>query len=119
MPLQDFIALVEWDETSSAMVRAQAKLIGLYVQGPGQQNHGEGGAAAAAQPAAGAPAAAAAGGQQGAGPVGRPRGFVQEVQALFVGFFTSLLPGEGLGFFHLQRVCIYILVHDLPLNGLW
>ncbi len=81
----------------------------ILVQGPGQQVAGAGGAApgpanggahAAGAGAGARPAAPTAG--AGAGPTGRarPRGFVQEMQALVVGFFTSLLPGDKLkGFF--------------------
>ncbi|CAL8469004.1 g8545 [Coccomyxa elongata] len=87
--------------------RAWQRLLAMLppMHEPGQHDAGLGGAgAAAAVPAAAngnAPAAAA--GAAGAPPAApaaaavagphRPRGLVQELQALVVGFFTSLLPG--------------------------
>lgn len=78
-------------------------------QEPGQHDAGIGGAgAAAAVPAAanGNAAPAAAAGAPPAAPAAaavagphRPRGLVQELQALVVGFFTSLLPGESVSLY--------------------
>ena len=67
---------------------------------------------APAGPAGGRPAEAApaahgvAAGLPGLG-LARPRGLLQEVQALVVGFFTSLMPGAGLAF---------SMVTDVPLT---
>ncbi|BDA42997.1 hypothetical protein COCOBI_04-0050 [Coccomyxa sp. Obi] len=87
--------------------RAWQRLLAMLppMHEPGQQDPGLGGAAApaAAPAAANGNAPAAAAGAAGAPPAvpaaagvaapQRPRGLVQELQALVVGFFTSLLPG--------------------------
>jgi hypothetical protein len=66
---------------------------GAAAAGPAPANGGAPAAAAGAGARPVAPAAAAAAGQMGQA---RPRGFVQEMQALIIGFFTSLLPGDTL-----------------------
>lgn len=84
---------------------------GAAAAGPAPADGGAPAAAAGAGARPVAPAAAAAAGQTGQA---RPRGFVQEMQALVVGFFTSLLPGDTLQRFLAWR-CSILTLYNLAL----